>query len=331
MKGDAAMKRLWWLGLMTAGVLLFACPGLALAEPTVEVKAPPAGWNPLTASPEELNAYNLPPRPADPAALQRWVDLVTKTQWQPPTFGDGRPREGAGPSFSGGATQIISYNWGGVVTTGTYTAVRGSWRHPFAYADPGPRPALSTQWIGLGGFAPGKPLIQIGTEARVYPDGSGGYDSWYEIVGTSADTGSGRRINFPHRQGDEIYAEVWWTEANGVGTAHFYLADRTLNTSTSFSVPNITGYEGVTSSAEWINEIPTVKGTAYLTLPYYTATETHRIPFWECQAGQVGSLGYIDPHASTTHYVELYRAETPLQGVSAIDRTGRFQTIWYGY
>lgn len=321
--------------LLLVAALLPVSGRPAAAEPNVQFAAPPRGWDPLTATAEQLHTYNIPPRPTDPAQLQAWVDLVGKTRWQRPIFDKGRT--GTRPGLAGAPTpgepQILpTLNWGGLLSLDTYTAVSGQWRHPFAYADPGLRPALATQWIGLGGFQAGVPLIQMGTEARVNPDGSGSYDTWYEIVGTSADTAGARTVSFDHAQGDEIYTQIWWTEANGVGTAHFYIADLTRGTSTSFSVPKITNYAGVTSSAEWINELPTMKqGSAYLTLPYYAHGDASYVSFTESKAGQIGQLRYVDPTAGSTTYVVTHRGERLLQGVTTLGAKGDFQTIWYDY
>lgn len=331
------MRRGWMVRALLIVATLFPVsshPVLAEA-PQIQFAAPPKGWNPLTATAEELNTYNIPPKPVDSAQLQRWTDLVTTMRWEPPVVDKGRSgtRPGmAGAPTDGGPSTLPTLNWGGLLSLGEYTAVSGQWRHPYAYADQGPRPALATQWIGLGGFQPGVPLIQMGTEARVNPDGSGGYDTWYEIVGTSHDTAGARKVSFDHSQGDEVYSQIWWTEANGVGTAHFFIADVTRRTATSFSVPKITGYAGVTSSAEWINELPTLKhGSAYLSLPYYSDVDSAHVSFTESQAGSPGQLRYVDPNATTTTYITTHRGETLLQGVSSLGPRGDFQTIWYNY
>lgn len=336
-KGAVAMHRGWMVRTLLVAATLLPLTGRPVLAETGQVQfaAPPRGWNALTATAEELNRYNIPPKPGDPAQLAKWTDLVTRMRWERPTFDTGRigTRPGlAGAPTDGGPSTLPTLNWGGLLTLETSTAVSGQWRQPYAYAESGTRPALATQWIGLGGFQTGVPLIQMGTEARVNPDGSGSYDAWYEIVGTSRDTAGARKVSFDHSQGDEIYSQIWWTEANGVGTAHFYIADLTRATATSFSVPTITNYAGVTSSAEWINELPTLKyGSAYLTLPYYSAADAGYVSFTEAQAGPAGQIHYVDPNAASTTYITTHREDTLLQGVSTLGAKGDFQTIWYNY
>lgn len=333
------MRSLRWLIILA--LLLVGAPQRPLADPAPTgapvVVEPPKGWDPLRATPEELQRYNFPPRPTEREALERWTELVAKSRWHRPSFAGGRVPTKAGASPAKGQEQegpshMSTLNWGGLVSRGTYTAVSGRWRQPFAYAQPGKRMALATQWVGLGGHSPGVPLIQAGTESRVFPDNSGSYDAWYEIVGTSADTAGARRVDFPHVQGNEIYVQVWWTEEKGVGTAHFYLADTTLGSATSFSVPKITNYEGVTGSAEWINELPTLKhGTAYLTLPYYSQAEKERVSFTDSRAGSIDDLRHPDPYARSTVYIDTYRESLLIQGVTPVDANGGFETLWFAY
>lgn len=117
---------------------------------------------------------------------------------------------------------------------------------------------------------------------------------------------------------------------------HFYIADLDLGTATSFQQSNILDYTGVTSSAEWIAECPTMDTpTWYLTEPYYTGstTEWDRTHFYDAQAGTVNSVYYPDPVAATTTYRKILNSSATylLQGVTTINSTGDFDTIWYAF
>jgi hypothetical protein len=61
----------------------------------VEVHAPPARWDPLTASDAELNYYNFPPRPTDPQELERWKSVVLNKRWIWPEFRRAPHRSGS--------------------------------------------------------------------------------------------------------------------------------------------------------------------------------------------------------------------------------------------
>ncbi|KEO81885.1 hypothetical protein [Tumebacillus flagellatus] len=81
------MKKAGWilisLLVLTAGAT-FGYTAYADKTPQFEeVHIPPHGWNPLTASDEELNFYNFPPRPHDPADLKDWERIVSNSTWDP--------------------------------------------------------------------------------------------------------------------------------------------------------------------------------------------------------------------------------------------------------
>jgi hypothetical protein len=50
---------------------------------TMRIPHPPEGFNPLTASGEELEEYAIPPRPADPESLGEWEEEMM--EYQAPT------------------------------------------------------------------------------------------------------------------------------------------------------------------------------------------------------------------------------------------------------
>lgn len=331
------------LGLLAVLCLAILSPGapanaISRRESGVVIHAPPAHWNPLEASAEELNYYNFPPRPTDPEGLERWKAVVANAKWQRPAFSkaDVRLDRNLLTGSVGTESSIVhSGNWGGVVSKEAYQDdVKGWWRTPYAYADTAHRPANSAQWIGLGGTA-GTPLIQMGTISGIKTDGSGIYYAFYEIVGTSADTGTARRLDNFYPQGHDMYAEVWWTpDINGDGAAHFYMTDLTTNYTVTFMVSGITDYAGVTSSAEWIVERPMAPEGYYyyLTKPYYSSTDSTHVYFSYCQTGTVdGGFHYPDPGAASTLYYKIYTSSKLVQGVSTLDSTGHFQTNWYDY
>ena len=62
---------------------------------------PPPGFEPLTADPTELWRHGFPPRPSDPAALQRWKALLgSPLRFVKPTI-TRRPPQRRLPEFEG--------------------------------------------------------------------------------------------------------------------------------------------------------------------------------------------------------------------------------------
>ena len=92
---------------------------------------PPPGFDPLTADPTELWRHGFPPRPSDPAALQRWKDLLgTPLRFVKPTI-TRRPARRRLPEFDG--HRVIEI-WSGAVvfasTPATLFTVTGQWKVP---------------------------------------------------------------------------------------------------------------------------------------------------------------------------------------------------------
>ncbi len=143
-----------------------------------------------------------------------------------------------------GVVQSTSRNWSGYVATGggTYTSVTGTW----VIAKPDPKiPGIDATWVGIGG-ANTTDLIQAGTEASVNPDGTVTYDAWTETLPQST-----RTVSLSVNAGDTITVTIseksagsWLIEMKNVTT------NRTYTTTL--------GYNSSKSSAEWIQEAPSV-------------------------------------------------------------------------
>jgi Peptidase A4 family len=123
------------------------------------------------------------------------------------------PRVGpGGQSLLGAQKQIISNNWSGyMLAGGPYTSIQGTWIVPAVAYVPYPEsPAeeVTSSWIGIGGEAKGKPLIQLGIQQRVTSSGAVTYSAWYELLPASEEPlGS----DFPVSPGDTITASIQCT------------------------------------------------------------------------------------------------------------------------
>ena len=147
----------------------------------VAVKVPPRGFDPLTASDEELVRYSYPRRPpkASKAAFDIWRAIVSGPL---PTVESMYIVVGSPPDyqlsfnipFSSGREET-SQNWSGLVTHSTdidpFMSVFGLWQVPAVTAPPGTRNGdfRCSTWIGLDGTRRSLPsLPQIGTTQRVH-------------------------------------------------------------------------------------------------------------------------------------------------------------------
>ena len=139
-----------------------------------------------------------------------------------------------------------SSNWSGYAVTGSgFSTITGSWT--VQTAAPSKKPTYSSQWIGIDGFNNSN-LIQTGTESD-YTNGSAHYAAWWEILPAPETV----IPSLPVRPGDHMSATI----TKGTGTSWtITISDDT--TGQSFST--VQNYTGPQTSAEWVEEAPTVGG-----------------------------------------------------------------------
>ncbi len=143
-----------------------------------------------------------------------------------------------------------SSNWSGyAVNCATFTSVTGSWTVPSVSNPLGKKVAqYSSSWVGIDGFDRGDDnLIQAGTE-QDWIDGTASYDAWWEILPAPETLIPSITV----RPGDVMTVSI----TQGSPDWTITIADTT--THKSFTTER--SYAGPQSSAEWIQEAPTVGG-----------------------------------------------------------------------
>ena len=275
------------------------------AETQITIISPPSGWDAVNATDQELSRYGYPPRPSNENDLVEWKKIASG-KWFKPEFEIDKSVEHPGEGVVRNSTQIYSSMWSGVIKDpgSVRSRVAGYWRQPYATAATTSRPAFSSQWIGLGGYNENV-IIQAGTESNIYTDSSGGYDVWYEIIGTNITEDQINIPNFPHSPGDTYYADISFSKGNN-GTASFYILDCDTESVTSFNVSNIQ-YNYDLTSAEWIFERPLVNDAL---APNFTRPDngsTHYVHFASCasSATPTGTLNLASTNQDTLDYVAL--------------------------
>jgi peptidase A4-like protein len=150
-----------------------------------------------------------------------------------------------------------SSNWSGYATTGTgLNAATGSW--VVQAVSPSRGASYSSQWVGIDGFN-NNDLIQTGTESDYY-SGRAHYDAWWEILPAAETVIPSITV----RPGDVMSASV--KQVSGTSWS-ISITDRT--TGQTFSTTQT--YTGPRTSAEWVEEAPTVGGRV-ATLAHYGLT-----------------------------------------------------------
>src|SRR4029077_17317456 len=167
------------------------------------------------------------------------------------------PRISAGVGSNAG---WASSNWSGYAQTGTFTRATGAWVVPTVARSR--KATYSSQWVGIDGFNNAS-LIQTGTEADFY-NGSPHYAAWWEIL-PAAETVIPSITVHP---GDHMTASI--TKGSGSGSG-WTITISDITRGTSFTT--VRSYSGPGTSAEWIEEAPSVGGRV-AALAHYSSPDT---------------------------------------------------------
>lgn len=227
---------------------------------------PPKGFNPLTATDAQLQEYGFPTRPKDSKKLAIWQNDMSHYKQTPiPNVSMTQIKHKLKKKQTNNkVVNGLSYNWSGFynyANSNTWTAVQGDFAQPTEQSDSAPN-SYESAWVGLGGMNSGA-LIQAGTQMYNY-----NYNAWYEYLGRAPGS-SVYEIDLPSvtvHPGDDIHVYVSYQTSNQV--ANFYVADNTTGTSQPVLV-NLSSsnyYDGTT--AEWIDERPTVNGSYAILADY---------------------------------------------------------------
>ena len=162
---------------------------------------------------------------------------------QPAPQNPTRPSTGTGPAASLFST---SSNWSGYAASGNnFTSVTGTWTVPTVS---GQISGADATWVGIGGIDT-RDLIQAGTQATVN-GGSVEYDAWIEMLPASS-----RPVSLTVNPGDSVTVTITQKSGNN------WAIDMTNNT-TGGRYNTTVQYTSTNSSAEWVQEAPSVgRGT----------------------------------------------------------------------
>jgi hypothetical protein len=234
----------------------------------------PEGFEPDTATDQELRDYGYPPRPdaGETTALAAWQRAVHTTRV--PTDLVERPGVFHGPvqhSALQQPTPTVEYgtdgNWSGVILDAKnagFDAIVGTWAVPnVASQVKGTANAYSSMWVGLDGYGI-KDLIQDGTESD-WVNGKPLYDAWVEVLPSAEVVVKG----LPVTPGDAIYASTQYAVVDGTAYAYFYMSNANTNQNVSVRIAFPTNLTFTGQSAEWVVERTQVDGTFEHPMPRY--------------------------------------------------------------
>ena len=157
------------------------------------------------------------------------------------------PGSGTAPSVTqpGPAASVTSSssNWSGYAASGgTFTSVTATWTVPTV--SPTSSGADAT-WVGIGGLV-SNDLIQAGTQAMVDGSGTVEYSSWIEMLPQSS-----RPVPLSVSAGDSVTVTITQQAGND-----WLISMKNNTTKGTYSVT--VQYASSNSSAEWVQEAPSV-------------------------------------------------------------------------
>src|SRR6266576_2393998 len=149
-----------------------------------------------------------------------------------------------------------SSNWSGYAATGgTFTSVTATWTVPTVSATSS---GADATWVGIGGLS-SRDLLQAGTQAMV--DGSGvTYTSWIEMLPQSS-----RDVPLSISAGDSVTVSITQQSGND-----WLIAMKNNTTGGTYNVT--VQYSSSNSSAEWVQEAPSV-GRGLVSLDQFGAVQ----------------------------------------------------------
>ena len=267
------------------------------------IDAPPAGFDIINASDEELAYHGFPPRPnqaTEPKAYASWVKAMThsKTRVVPSLeqttlfHGPSKPGKLSDPTAVESLTALAgeakntadSYNWSGYVdfSGATSYGTKSFYYLVNDFVVPVAEQAgcdggwdWGSAWNGIDGW--GSPdVLQAGIEFDAFCSLGGAikssyYSAWYEWYPYS----EVRISSLPIAPGDDMFVEVWHTSST---QGYAYLVNYQTNQYVEVGFTAYPGYPLVGNSAEWVVERPSVGGS--LT----NLTDYKMLPFWDAYA-----------------------------------------------
>jgi hypothetical protein len=323
---------------------------------------PPAGFNPVAATDEQLATYGFPPRPnqndtrnygmwvnAMANAKNRWAGQLKATRYKSTPLREAQAPEGAEARPEGAPTTTYSLNWSGFINTNTLKKYSTTSSFYIIYSNfnvPIAQEAFNStsfesgticdndsdlvaMWNGIDGDQDQNALLQGGTLSGI----------------SCAEEFSGYPMNateyiswvewypaypiiaaFSVNPGDDFYVVTWDTTAT---QGYVFLEDETTQTWITVGITPNGGAGLIGNSAEYVVERPCcidVNGTEY---PYPLANYVQ--DFWAPNdyaqtfaQYKAGTTTYYPGSTSTTNYLTIMVNDEDTANISVPQAMGNF-------
>lgn len=321
-RGGAALALLAMLtsGVVAATPMAYAKPGSTSERFESSIRfsgsatcpSPPAGWDPATASAQELRFYGLPLLRASSGPIYRqWLDAMRHAKQricggevQGPTHPDGYRSD----NVSGGTNGDF---WSGyAVTSGGYNWTSAGWNVSCYSGTSSSQRTI--EWVGIGGYN-SNDLWQAGTET----DHAEGYRLWYEAASslTSNLIYAGPAVAC----GNSIWVEV---DYNYSVSRKAYLDMENYSNGQYWATTK--SFQPSNNSAEWIVERPSCPTGNYAYAPFTNVNWTDAVAastsYYNDVPFSITSFAYskLNPYQDG---VELSSNSAPSSGGNAFTTT----------
>lgn len=298
---------------------------------TTTIAAPPQGFDPLTASDEDLQYYGFPPRPDQndaPDAYANWSKAMAASKTrifpalQQTNISHGPVKLNKNVSESSQEIDALeSTNWSGYLNlSGGSTYGKKSFYYIESdFVVPVANQAFGactgdwdygSSWVGIDGDG-SSDVLQAGVEFDAYCSGGSPtafYSPWYEWFPFN----EVRITNLPIAPGDDYFVEVWHTSQT---QGFAYLVNENTNQAVEIAFTAPSGTKLVGNSAEWILERPGVNGSL-ATLTNYVAD-----PFWGAVAASESKVTYDPGSSSSKSIIMLDNNNKPISFPTKLSST----------
>jgi len=304
---------------------------------------PPAGFNAVAASDEDLATYGFPPRPNqqnNPAEYARWAKAMAaaKIRWNgelKPTGLYSGPARAAKPAAAASATSATSavyyYNWSGFINTNSLTAYNPNTSFSYITSEfnvPAVSQAVNAcdggwdwevSWNGIDGSKNQNALLQGGSASGALCSGSTKATSYYAWVEwyPAYPMLSAFNIN----PGDDMYVATWITSPT---QGYVFVIDMTKSLSYTAALTPNGGAGLIGNSAEYVVERPCCRGANDFPLPNYVWD------FWANSsaytfAGQAkGTTGFYPGSTAASNWLTYMVDDQDTQVISAPTAQGKY-------
>jgi hypothetical protein len=249
----------------------------------MQLPAPPDGFNPLTATSDQLVMYGFPQRPTDQESLKNWENVMANAKIY------------VKPHLKPSNIQHDFYNtnnlagigvWGGNNVrngyTPTYTGCSATWTMPVYSPGYGATHEVASYWTGIGGIKGSTTIVQAGADAnRLYRGETPSYVFWVENISGGTDYYNQDVTSLSVNGGDNVYVSVTYGGVNSV--AYFLNITTSQYTSVSFSA---SVYDGTSANFLFENAWPPVPYQHYDNIP--TVHFSSSTLYWHDGSGASG-------------------------------------------